>query len=372
MAPPPAPVAVEPEPPPPPRPAPEVGTLAEGRAQVAILLPLSGPQEALGRAMLEAAQMAVLDAGRQGGQIVLVPRDSGGTPESAAAAARAAIDGGARLILGPLFSAEVQGAAGPARERNVPVVAFTNDPAVAGSGVYVMGLMPQPQVDRAVREAAADGRRRFAVLAPSSPWGQFAAQAAEAAVPAAGGSLVGVEFYDPAGADAQEAARRLSRSGADAVVLPEGPPRAPSLAAAYAYYESRGARARFLGTVLWDDPAMWREPAVYGSWFAAPPPEARTAFMERYAAVVGGAPPRIATLAYDAAALAVVLARRGAGGDFSADAITQPNGFAGVEGLFRFRADGLPDRALAVMEIRRGQPPAVVRPAPTSFDDRAS
>ncbi|MCC7273341.1 MAG: penicillin-binding protein activator [Alphaproteobacteria bacterium] len=351
---------------------PDIGPLADGRALVAILLPLSGPQAALGQAMLEAAQMAVLDAGAAGGRIALVPQDSGGTPAGAEAAARTAIDGGARLILGPLFSAEVQAAAGPARQRGVPVIAFTNDATVAGEGIYVMGLMPQPQVDRVVSEAAAAGSKRFAVLAPSSSYGQLAAQTAEAVAPARGAAVVGVEFYDPSGADAQETARRLSRSGADAVVLPEGPPRALSLASIYAYYESRGARARFLGTALWDDPAMWREPALYGSWFAAPPAEARAAFMERFQAITGKPAPRIATLAYDAVALAAVLARRPGGGDFSAEGITQPNGFSGVDGLFRFRRDGLPDRALAIMEIRRGTTPVTVRPAPTAFDDRPS
>ena len=115
---------------------------------------------------------------------------------------------------------------------------------------------------------------------------------------------------------------------------------------------------------------MWREPALYGAWFAAPPSEARTAFTERFASLQGRPPPRIATLPCDATALAVALARRPGGPDFSIDAITQPNGFAGVEGLFRFRRDGLSDRAMEVLEIRRGQPPVVVRPAPATFDAR--
>lgn len=342
--------------------------------RVALLLPLSGQHAALGSAMLEAAQMAVLDAGRspRGSDMTLVPVDTGGTAEGAEAAARTALDDGASLILGPLFSHAVAAAAGPAQERGVALIAFTNDAGAAREGVFVMGLLPGSQVRRVVAEAGAGGGKRFSVLAPASAYGQRGAQAAEDAIPLAGGQLVAVEYYDPGGADSQETARRLARQPVDFVVLPEAPQRAVTLAPLYAYYETRGARAKFLGTQLWDDPTMWREPALYGAWFAAPPAQARTAFMERFAALHGRPPPRIAALPYDAAALAVALSRRPGGPDFSVEAIAQPNGFTGVEGLFRFRRDGLSERAMDILEIRRGQPPTVIRPAPTSFDDRPS
>jgi ABC-type branched-subunit amino acid transport system substrate-binding protein len=328
---------------------------ARGSNQVALLLPLSGQHAALGSAMLEAAQMALLDAG-QGGGITLTPHDTNGTAEGAEAAARKALDDGAGLILGPLFSHEVRGAAGPARERGVAMIAFTNDADVASEGVFVMGLMPSAQVRRVVAEAAAGGGKRVAVLAPASPYGQRGAQAAEEIVPQVGGRIVAVEFYDPAGTDAQETARRLARQAADFVVLPEAPQRAVTVAPVYAYYESRGARAKFLGTQLWDDPSMWREPALYGAWFAAPPAEARIAFTDRFASLQGRAPPRIATLPYDATALAVAGAAPGGP--------PLGRGHHPTERLHRRRGvvplppDGLSDRALA---IRRGQPPVVVR-----------
>ena len=346
--------------------APDFAGLADGRALVAILLPLTGTSAAFGNALLEAAQIAALEAGEG---ILLSPRDTGGTPDGAAAAAQAALADGARIILGPLFSTEVQAAAVATRARGIPMVAFTNDAGAAGNGVWIMGLRPEPQIDRVVTEAAAAGAKRFAILAPSNAYGQLALQAAEQIVPARGGTIVGVELYDPAGSDAQEAARRLSSSRAEAVVLPDGPPRAAQIAPIYAYYEPSGARARFLGTALLEDPSMWREPALYGAWFAAPAPEARGVFVERYRAMHGRPPPRLVTLAYDSVALAGALARQG---DFSAAAITQRNGFTGLDGLFRFRMDGTTGRALAVLEIRRGQPPAVVRPAPETFDDRPS
>ncbi|MEX2249797.1 MAG: penicillin-binding protein activator, partial [Parvibaculum sp.] len=47
-------------------------------------------------------------------------------------------------------------------------------------------------------------------------------------------------------------------------------------------------------------------------------------------------------------------------------ALTDPDGFAGVDGIFRFMADGRTERGLAVMEVRPGGA-VVVDPAPTSF-----
>ena len=88
------------------------------------------------------------------------------------------------------------------------------------------------------------------------------------------------------------------------------------------------------------DPRLSREPALIGGWFAAPAPSARTAFERRFNEVYGHPPPRLATLAYDAVALAALLASGEGEADFSADSVTDPSGFAGVDGIFRLRRDG--------------------------------
>ena len=48
---------------------------------------------------------------------------------------------------------------------------------------------------------------------------------------------------------------------------------------------------------------------------------------------------------------------------FAGTTLTSPAGFAGLDGTFRFRPDGLSERTLAVYEIRNGAA-AVVSPAP--------
>ena len=115
-------------------------------------------------------------------------------------------------------------------------------------------------------------------------------------------------------------------------------------------------------------PIIGSEPALVGGWFAASPPEARQAFEQRYQATYGREPPRLASLGYDAAALAAVLAHGGGGEPFSQQAILNPNGFTGVDGLFRFTPGGLVQRGLAVLEVEP-QGDVVISPAPQSFQD---
>jgi hypothetical protein len=152
----------------------------------------------------------------------------------------------------------------------------------------------------------------------------------------------------------------------DAILIPEGGNRLKSVAPLLPYYDVDPEKVHFLGTGLWDEPGLGTEPALNGGWYAAPPPGARADFDQRFRAVYKRPPPRLATLAYDATALAAVLARNANGPDFSAAALTNPSGFAGVDGIFRLRPDGLIQRGLAVLEVHRNGN-TVVSPAPTTF-----
>jgi hypothetical protein len=181
--------------------------------------------------------------------------------------------------------------------------------------------------------------------------------------------------YQPAQADltaqvATFAGQHKTPDGAltfDSVLLPLGGESLRSLTAQLDQYGIRGSRARFIGTGLWDDATALSDPMLNGGWFAAPDPAARLDFERRYQQTFGGTPQRLATLAYDATALAAVLARSDTSGQpYSRDRMTASRGFAGIDGVFRFRTDGLAERALAVVEIRGGRT-VVIDPAPTAF-----
>lgn len=345
---------------------PTTPTVAGAKLRVALLLPLSGPNGGLGNAMLDAAQMALYDVADD--KLELMPHDTQGTAQGAADAARAALAEGARLVVGPLLAAEVEAVKPAARAGAVPVLAFSTSTQLAGDGTYLMGFLPRQEIERVAAFAHAKGATRFAAFAPRTPYGEIAVDALRAAAQKNEASIDRVDFYDPAAPDLAPVAQRFAAAGTefDALLLPEGGTRLKTLAPLLPYYDIDTEKVRFLGTGLWDEPGIGSEPALDGGWYAAPPPAARADFERRFNNLYHHPPPRLATLAYDATALAAVLAHGANGADFSAAALTNPSGFAGVDGIFRLRPDGLVQRGLAVLEVRKDGN-KVIDPAPETF-----
>ncbi len=363
--------------------APGAPAAAAGSAKVALLAPLSGANAELGQAILDAAQLALFEAPNE--RLTLIPRDTGGTADGAARAARAAIADGAQLILGPLLASEVQAVKPLARDAHLNVIAFSTVAQAAGGNTFLMGFLPRQEVVRVVGYARERGLDRFAALAPSSPYGHLMADALREAAAASGARVASVELYDPRAGDAAAAIRRLLPGSAaaatpdapaaagpapafSALLLPEGGARLKEIARQVRDASAGAAPLQLLGSGLWDVPDLGAEPALVGGWFAASPPEARQDFERRFRATYSHEPPRLASLGYDAAALAAALARAPGGEPFSQQAILNPQGFTGVDGLFRFAPSGLVQRGLAVLEVEP-QGNVVVGPAPQSFQD---
>lgn len=333
--------------------------------KAALLLPLSGSSAAIGQPMVDAAQMALFDMAAE--HFELMPRDTKGTPQGAAEAARRAIADGATIILGPLYSGDVAAVRPVAQQAGVPVLAFTTDWTQAANGVWVMGFIPADQVVRVADYARAQGVTRFGALAPRGVYGDAVVNALQAAAQRQGAQITQVERYEPAVADFTGPVQKIAPANAQAVLMAEGGQRIRSLAATAAANGLNPRQVKFLGTGLWDDPAVAQEPALAGAWFAAPDPNQRADFEGRFQSLYGKKPPRLATLSYDATALAAVLARQGGARPFDPATLTNPSGFAGIDGLFRLRTDGIAERRLAVLEITP-QGTRVVDPAPTNFD----
>ena len=329
-----------------------------GKTQVAILLPLSGKNAGLGQAMLNAAQLAVFDMA--GGNFELMPRDTGANADSAVLAARDAIASGAQLLIGPLFAADVAAIKPVVQTSNVNMLALSTDVSLAEPGVYVMGFAPAPQVERVVAFASRKGAQRFAALIPSGAYGQLVQQAFESAVHDQHGTIAAMESVSKI----QELVAK--RDQIDALLLPFGGNELKQIASQLASGGFDSAKVRFLGTGLWDEPGLGsNSPLLVGGWFAAAEPEAREAFNKNFVKTYGQEPPRLATLAYDATALAAVLAQRG--GHFDRTALSNPSGFAGLDGVFRLTPQGLAERGLAINEVTPSGS-KVADPAPYSFE----
>lgn len=344
-------------------------TPADDQIRVGFLAPLSGPQKSVGKALLNAAQMAVFDQPRA--RLVLLPRDTAGRADGAAAAANAAAVDGAMLLVGPLFAESTRAATPIARSRGLAVISFSSNSDVAGNGVYILGFTPGEQAERIVRHAVQSGLTRLAVIAPDNAYGTTVVQGAERAAGQLGATISRTERYRPDGDTIPAAVAALTGSaaggagsdgGPDAILIADGGERlqliARSLKSPAA--DAPGAAtpppstARLLGTGLWDDPGLQRDPAMQGGWFATSPPDLAASFAQRYSAIYGEEPPKVAALAYDAVALAAALAQRSAtapGEKFSRLALEDPEGYVGYGGIFRLNPNGTAERGLAVLEI---------------------
>lgn len=352
--------------------APAGERLSEGSVAVAMLLPLSGAGQGRAAAenMRDAARLALSEF--QNPDLRLTVYDTAGTAQGAQAAAQAALAEGAELFIGPLFAASVQGAGAVARGANVPVLAFSTDATVASRGVYLMGFLPQPEVERVVAYAAQNGRRSIAALIPQTTYGNVVEAQFRESAARLGVRVVQVERYAPGQAQAAIARLAPAISGAtpqaDALFVPDTPDQLAAISSALQAASFDPARVRPLGTGLWNEPSVLALPAFQGGWFAAPEQTGFQSFAARYQQAYGQPPIRIASLAYDAISLAAALNRTQGTQRFAEPVLTNRSGFAGVDGVFRFRADGLNDRALAVYEIRAGSA-SIVGPAPRALPD---
>ena len=339
-----------------------------------LLLPLSGPAAATGAALLNAAQLALFDIAPDNFQ--LMPMDTKGTAEGALAAAQLALAQKPDIILGPLFSAEAKVVGPLGATMGISTLSLSTDRTAAGGGTFVVGFLPHAQVERLVSFVKSQGMSQVAALAPSTDGGRAMVEALQEVAVAQGVSVPAIEYYDPAAANVYDQVRRFAiGSHFDAVLLPDEGTRLRTVASALAYFvtdprnsgSAEAHRIRLLGTMLWaEDTRIADEPSLAGAWYPRPASEAHAEFEQRFVKAFGGKPPRIASLAYDVTALAAKLAAQPVP-DFGLAALTNPNGFAGIDGIFRLKSDGTTERGLSIVEVARG-PLKVVSPAPTSFE----
>jgi len=334
--------------------------------RVGILLPFSNGSaqtRALAASMMKAAQLALFDGGNN--KIVLMSADEGSTPEAAATGARALLAEGAEVIVGPLFSASVTAVAPIAHDRAVPVIAFSSDRSVAGNGVYLLSFQPENEVRRIIAFAHAQGHNNFAALVPTTAYGTHVTDAMKGTLTESGGTLGAVEKIS--GDDNDAALKAVAASKPDAVMIAAGGEQLRTLAPMLAANGVNREKVQLLGSGVWDDPANCKESMLEGGLFAAPAPDANATFNAKYKGTYGVTPPQLAALAYDAVSLVGLLSPGQPYHRFTDAALIDPNGFAGVDGIFRFNPDGSSEHGLAILSVH---PDGfhVVDPAPHTFE----
>jgi len=352
------------------------GSEAQNIKRIAVLLPFNSTNAEVKRqsqGIYNAIQMALFQVGAR--DVVLMPRDAtSADPQVIQGVAEDAVRDGAVAIIGPVFAQQVSAVASKAAEVSAPVLAFSTDVSAFGQGAYLVSLTPYSEVERIVEWAAKDGVTRFAMLGPDNANGRTIEQALRQEVAERGGQVVSVEYYTPGNTSPQEQARRTAsvieaenaaNPGKVAVLIPEAGVQLRSVGSLLRAIANVTPRdVRFIGTGQWNDSDVWREPSLYGGAFPAPDPAGLADFEKRYQAIYGEAAPRLASFGYDAGALAATLA---ANNRLDAAMIQRPQGWSGVNGLFRFQPDGSVERALAIMQLQNQGGVKIISPPIQAF-----
>ena len=305
-------------------------------------------------------------------QIGLRVYSDAGQPAQAASVAASAAQEGAQVILGPLFADAATAAGQAVTGRGLSVLSFSNNPAVAGGNVFLLGQTFGNTADSLMRHAVAQGTGRVLVVHERNAAGEIGRQAIEAAIARNGGSLAGVQGFDFSQQGVVEALPAITEaarsSGAQAIFFTSNTAGALPLLTQLLQENRLGPDViQYIGLTRWDiPPETLALASVQGGWFALPDPTLQSQFTARYTAAYGEAPHPLAWLAYDGIAAIGALASSGNPQALSPQALTQPQGFAGVGGVFRLRPDGTSDRGLAIATIRDNAVTVLV-PAPRSF-----
>ncbi|MBY0532431.1 MAG: penicillin-binding protein activator [Xanthobacteraceae bacterium] len=343
--------------------------LGAGNVRVGLILSMSGAGNAgiAAQSMRNAAELALAEFNSPNIQLII--KDDGGTAQGAQAASQQAIGEGAEIILGPLFSHAVAAAGQVTRTRSVPMIAFSTDSNVAARGIYLLSFQPENDIDRVISYAASRGKKSITGFVPDNAYGNVVEAAIKQFASARGAKVNAVERYGQGQADALSAVRRAQAAYrvTDLIIVADGADATPRMLQALNSVGVTPKRVQFAGAGLWDDQNVFAIRDLDGAWFAAPDNSGFAGFSQRYQARYRAQPARTASLAYDAVSLVAQLVKTQGASRFTEEVLTNRAGFAGVDGVFRFRNDGTCERSLSIMEIRGGTS-RVVQQAPNNFN----
>ena len=343
-------------------------------SRIAVLLPFSSSNAAARKqaeGVMDGIEAAMFNAGLK--NVVLLPKDTQGVPAFAEAAAQDAIDEGAEIILGPLFNHNITPVNSVASGYQIPVLSFGTDPRVSGSGAYLVSIPTEEEISRIVEWATLQGVTQFALFGPNNSYGQRVERALQRETLWRGAELIDSVFYTPGDLAPTESAKYLAATvrqadelfpGQVAVLIPERGNRLRAVAPLLQYYDVDVSSVKVLGTGLWNDPDVWREPTLAGGVFPTPAPEIVAKYHAQHERYYSEEAPSMSSLGYDAGLMALAMI---ASDTVSRSSIERIDGFLGANGLFRFRPDGTPERSLSVLQVQPDGTVRTIDPAKRSF-----
>ncbi len=349
---------------------------AEGITRIALLIPVTGVYQKMGEELRKGAELALFNSLNPTVELMVFDTMGG---QRGRLAADEAVAAESDIIIGPLFSGAVAEARAIARAASIPMLLLSNNALVASSGSWLMGYLPEQQLDLLLGYAIADGRQRFGIIAEDSAFGKRLATHAQRRLLQAGLPAVDSMVLRKQGLESEDLLKRAIRNFSryvapvedevvperpavfDALIFAGGAEFALRTAPVLAYYDLGSDAVMYLGNAQWNQRQILSEPSLQKGLFAFRPSNTDDQFVAKWTAVWSDRPGLLSRLSFDAVALAEVLA----GKDRSKwqKELLSGVGFNGFSGAFRFLPGGGNVRAFELRQITDGAG-KLLQPAP--------
>ena len=298
--------------------------------------------------------------------------DTAGDATVAASVAQQAVDDGAKIIIGPLY-AEAANAVGTAvADDGINVLSFSNNTTIAGGNVFVLGKTFDNTARRIVSFAAEQGKKRAMVIHSDGIDGQMGLNAFQGAAADTNLRIVSAQSFELTQESVVNTVPLIRASAeiedVDTLFLTSSSAGAlPLLTQLLPEAGLDPANVQYVGLTRWDIPPQTLElNGLQGGWFAVPDLTRTQNFSAQFQEQFGNRPHQLASLAFDGIAAIGALAQAGFDDILTREALTQPSGFQGVDGIFRLKDDGTNERGLAIATVQDKQV-LIIDPAPRSF-----
>jgi len=355
--------------------------------KIGLLLPLSGSNSKIGESLLKASRLSLNKTKNK--NIKLLVKDTENIDKNIISSYYELINEDVDIILGPLFSKNIELITPIATEENTIMITFSNNMGIKNENTFISGLAPENEIEKIFEYAILNGKNKFAVILPNNQYGLRSKKLIENILSENQSLLSKLVLYDSKNPDFYMVAKvvanyeqrkfdlekkleelkniesldskkiykklknqdTLGELDFDSLYIGvENVKHLSMLASILPYYDVDPKKVFYMGNSLWAQNIVLKEPALEKGYFPNIDQIGIENFELEYQSIFAQKPHKVSSLAYDLIGLISSLQKNSQNIDVKN--ITNKNGFIGSNGLFRFKKDGSIERSLSIFQIK--------------------
>ncbi len=174
---------------------------------VAIVLPLSGPEAALGKEYAQMIKLGLSDGAKT--KIRVTTYDSS-NPETLSKSLDKILEDGVDIIIGPVYSEETKAVAEKVKGKGTIVISLSNNPVLADKQTYVFGHAPMRQLEQITNYFLEKKHQNYITLLPAGRYSNTISKILKDMITSKGAALARLEFYGTTPEDLEKSLRLVS------------------------------------------------------------------------------------------------------------------------------------------------------------------